>query len=1200
MADQLVAGSFSQLAGFVFDDNGRAYPWEKSGIVYIMEPDGTVLPSPLIDISEEVGNWRDHGMNGFALDPDFLNNGYIYLYYLVDRHHLMNFGTGSYDANTDDYYSATIMRITRYTAIGPDYESVDYNSRLVLLGETPQTGIPSLHESHSVGSLIFGEDGTLMVSAGDGASYAATDVGSIGHTYYAQALINGIIRPEENVGAFRAQMLGSMNGKVLRLDPATGDGVSSNPYYDPLNPRSPESRMWAMGLRNPFRMNIRKGTGNVDPNAGDPGTLYIGDVGWNGWEDINVCTEANMNFGWPMFEGLEAHNGYTNSLTFNFDMPNPDYPGSCNQEYYYFQDLLIQATLQHPADFPQPCGNGQIPSGVRKWQHARPSIDFSHGNGISRTGIWNGTQADEIRLDDPSSPVPGPNFAGNSSVGGFFYTGVSFPPEYHGKYFHSDYVHGWIRCFEYDQDDEAQSAADFATNRGPVVHMLMDPNTGDLWYVKYPDELRRITYTLGVDLPPVAVIEQNVVYGPSPLSVSFTGSNSYDPENTSLDYDWDFGDGGSSISADPIKQYIVGGGVPTMYTVTLEVTDDDGQTDMAETIVSVNNTPPQVEIISFDDGDLYSVDQPTNQLLEADVVDAEHFFNDLTYTWQTILHHNTHNHPEPVDHTPLTFTELSPVGCDGEEYYYQVILTVEDAAGLSTTVSQNLYPDCSNVPPTAVINHSNLSGAAPHTVNFDGSASLDGGDLITDYEWDFGDGSPLDNSIAPSHDFAAGSHLVSLTVTDEHNLSHTAYVTVNSYSFDPPDCVGAVGGLLREYWTGISGSDIDDLTNDSDYPDNPSGSSQVSAFQGPVNWGSDYGDRYRGYIIAPETGEYVFNITSDDASLFYISPNADPALKQLVASIDGWTGVTEFDKYSSQRSSNIYLQAGIYYYVELIHKEGGGGDHSSVYWETPSNQTLTVVPGSVLAPWEECPPSVALKVFLDGPFDTQSGLMNDDLRQQALVPLSEPFTGNAAFQHVGSGGESINASMLQTTGPDAIVDWLFLEVRDKNTPTTVEYSKVVLVQRDGDVMDTEGRTRLFLNVSEDDHYVSVRHRNHLGVMSLSPLTLGPSLVSIDLTQPGTPTFGTEAQKVDNGVARMWCGDVNTNAEVSYTGSGNDRDPILQAIGGVVPTATTTGYLYTDITMDGVVKYTGSGNDRDPILQTIGGAVPTAVRDAQLP
>ena len=226
-SDALVMGGWTEPVGATWDASGRLYVWEKRGMVWIVE-NGVRLATPLVDISGEVGNWRDHGCLGFALDPNYLTNGRIYLMYAVDRHHLMNFGTGSYNATTNQYYAATIMRITRYTATGPSFNVVDPASRLVLLGETPQTGVPLLHESHSTGSLMFGTDGTLLATVGDGASYNVTDAGSSSDTYYAQALIDGIISVKENVGAFRSQLLDCFNGKLLRMDPNTGDGVPSN------------------------------------------------------------------------------------------------------------------------------------------------------------------------------------------------------------------------------------------------------------------------------------------------------------------------------------------------------------------------------------------------------------------------------------------------------------------------------------------------------------------------------------------------------------------------------------------------------------------------------------------------------------------------------------------------------------------------------------------------------------------------------------------------------------------------------------------------------------------------------------------------------------------------------------------------------------------------------------------------------------
>ena len=70
--------------------------------------------------------------------------------------------------------------------------------------------------------------------------------------------------------------------------------------------------------------------------------------------------------------------------------------------------------------------------------------------------------------------------------------------------------------------------------------------------------------------------------------------------------------------------------------------------------------------------------------------------------------------------------------------------------------------------------------------------------------------------------------------------------------------------------------------------------------------------------------------------------------------------------------------------------------------------------------------------------------------------------------------------------------------------------------------------------------------------------------------------------------------------MKYTGSNNDRDVILTAIGGTVPTATVAGYRLEDVNMDGTTKYAGGSNDRDLILQVIGGTVPTATKVEQLP
>ena len=88
------------------------FVWERGGRVYVVTGGTKRL---VLDISEEVGAWHDHGLLGFALHPQFDQNGYIYLLYLVDRHHLINFGTAAYSPTVSDSFSATIGRLTRYT-----------------------------------------------------------------------------------------------------------------------------------------------------------------------------------------------------------------------------------------------------------------------------------------------------------------------------------------------------------------------------------------------------------------------------------------------------------------------------------------------------------------------------------------------------------------------------------------------------------------------------------------------------------------------------------------------------------------------------------------------------------------------------------------------------------------------------------------------------------------------------------------------------------------------------------------------------------------------------------------------------------------------------------------------------------------------------------------------------------------------------
>src|SRR5262249_26444048 len=162
------------------------------------------------------------------------------------------------------------------------------------------------------------------------------------------------------------------------------------------------------------------------------------------------------------------------------------------------------------------------------------------------------------------------------------------------------------------------------------------------------------------------------------------------------------------------------------------------------------------------------------------------------------------------------------------------------------------------------------------------------------------------------------------------------------------------GSLLREYWLNIDGNAVSDLTNNPGFPASPTGSSQLCSFETPANWNDSYGQRVRGFITAPATGTFVFWISSDDESQLFLSTDATPANKRLIASVTGWTYPQEWSKLPSQQSAGINLTAGQQYYIEALQKEGFGSDNLAVGWAMPSQSTAgpsQIIPRGVLLPW---------------------------------------------------------------------------------------------------------------------------------------------------------------------------------------------------------------------------------------------------------
>lgn len=262
---------------------------------------------------------------------------------------------------------------------------------------------------------------------------------------------------------------------------------------------------------------------------------------------------------------------------------------------------------------------------------------------------------------------------------------------------------------------------------------------------------------------------------------------------------------------------------------------------------------------------------------------------------------------------------------------------------------------------------------------------------------------------------------------------------------------------------------------------------------------------------------------------------------------------------------------------QVIASSGGyySNGSGSLSWTLGETMTETFTSGSPqLTQGFQQPDAVLvninIKAFLSGPFNSGTAKMNDGLRSEGYIPLTEPYTA-LGYTHVGGGDETIAASVLTTTGNGAIVDWVFLELRNKLDDTDVLATRSALVRSDGDIVDVDGTSAVEFNVPADDYYISVQHRNHLSVMTFSTYALADAPVSIDFTDGSTATFGTGAQADLSGTDAMWCGDVTNDGIVKYTGSNNDRGPILVKIGGIVPTNTWLGYTQEDVTMDGITK-----------------------------
>jgi hypothetical protein len=249
-----------------------------------------------------------------------------------------------------------------------------------------------------------------------------------------------------------------------------------------------------------------------------------------------------------------------------------------------------------------------------------------------------------------------------------------------------------------------------------------------------------------------------------------------------------------------------------------------------------------------------------------------------------------------------------------------------------------------------------------------------------------------------------------------------------------------------------------------------------------------------------------------------------------------------------------WMPSGLYTYT-LTNPEGC---KDSV---TIATVTVNVIPVNA--------PKLQAKIFLEGPLDTTTLLMGDDLRQSNFLQTFEPYT-DAGYVHLNGGGnENFKLGLLDSTGSDALVDWVYIELRDPNDSTVVLATRSALLQRDGEVVELDGQSPVCFNrVAVGYYYVVIGHRNHCAVMTAMPIFIDNSgTVSLDFTQAMPPVFGVEPQvltatsQVSGGVYVMIGGDADGNGQVQNTDDVNYWQPYVGA----------SGYLRADYDLSGQVQ-----------------------------
>jgi glucose/arabinose dehydrogenase len=692
--DSIEIGNLEQPTSFRFAADGRVFVAERSGRILVFDSIDDPAPEVFADLRTDVYDSGDRGLLGMALDPKF-TAGRPYVYALYTYDHILGdsnpppkwgkpntTGDPCPDLNGGDACLVS-GRLVRLKAIGSQAEEASGKPVQLTLAE----GWCQQFSSHSIGDLQFGPEGALYASGGDGASFSSADYGQLGDSPNPcgdppEPAGTALSPPTAEGGSLRAQNNEVLNGKIIRVDPDTGQGWPGNPLLgneaSSGSAAENEGRIIAKGFRNPFRFDF-------DPVHGE---LYTDNVGSSEIEELDrfaLPAASPFNSGWPCYEGPER------------------------QFQFKGLGLNVCEALYEAED------DGDEPT-------TPPFFHYSHGQSV---------------IPDDECPIEY-----GSALGGIsFYEGDEFPAAYKGALFFSDAVRGcaWVMFPGEDGRPDPETTMRFMREARvyPAVDFEEGPD-GEFYYANLlSDEagadgaIHRIFYSPGA---PKARLAADPLYGTDlPLEVTFDASESSDPTDQALSYDWDMDgngafeteDGGETRSLEFTEEELEEreeNEESLNRVVSVRVEDPDGNTSVASVTVYPGDSPPEPEIDAPLASQKWGVGDTSH--LQGSAVDGQGnpMVEPLSYYWSTRLLHcptgplNCHGHPLQ------TFAGVKEGELIVPEHdypsYLEITLRVADERGLTASKTIKLEPRAVNIsiassPPGIELTAGLLQGPSP-------------------------------------------------------------------------------------------------------------------------------------------------------------------------------------------------------------------------------------------------------------------------------------------------------------------------------------------------------------------------------------------------------------------------------------------------------------------------------------------------------